>query len=150
MVERPDGSARREPSKRRPAAYVGAIVANIVMVWVVNAIPGWEWPFVTTDFPAVLWAVNLSLGMQIAGNALLVFYHPRFLHHLVQAVLNAVSLLALIIVVTVYPFDFTTVIGDGANTVARVLLYVALGGTAIAILVNALQALGSLFGSRSE
>ncbi|MFW6260671.1 MAG: hypothetical protein ACOC6J_03725 [Spirochaetota bacterium] len=80
---------------------------------------------------------------------MLVFYHPRFLHHLVQVVLNAVSLLALIIVVTVYPFDFTTVLGDGANTVARVLLYVALGGTGIAILVNGLQALGSLVGSRS-
>ncbi|MFW5743734.1 MAG: hypothetical protein ACOCWX_04655 [Spirochaetota bacterium] len=80
---------------------------------------------------------------------MLVFYHPRFLHHLVQVVLNAVSLLALIIVVTGCPFDFTTVLGDGANTVARVLLYVALGGTGIAILVNGLQALGSLVGSRS-
>ncbi len=43
-----------DPGGHRPAAYVAAIVANIVIVWVVNAIPGWEWPFVTADFPAVL------------------------------------------------------------------------------------------------
>lgn len=150
MGERGDRSSHGEPSQRRPAAYAAAIVANIVMVWVVNAIPGWNWPFITADFPAVLWAANLSLGMQIAGNALLLFLHPRFVHHLVQAVLNAVSLLALIIVVTVYPFDFNSVLADAGDTVARVILYVAIGGTVIGILVNAFQAIGSLLGAGSR
>lgn len=140
----------RDGSQRRPAAYVAAIVANIIMVWIVNAIPGWNWSFVTADFPAVLWAMNLSLGMQIAGNALLLFFHPRFVHHLVQALLNTVSLLAVIILVTVYPFDFTAVFGDGGNTIGRVFLYVALAGTAIGILTHAFQAIGSLFGARSD
>lgn len=140
-------SWEQDERERRPAAYVGAIAANIIMIWVVNAIPGWNWQFITEDFTAVLWALNLSLSVQIAGNALLLFVHPRLLHYVAQAAFNVVSLLALVITVTVFPFDFSGLMGETGDLVARIVLYVAIGGTGIALVVNALKAVGSLFGA---
>ena len=139
-------STREDDGERRPAAYIAGAVVNIVMLWFVNAIPGWGWQFITTDFPAVLWALNLSLGVQIAGNALLVFIHPRPVHYLVQVLFNAVSILALVIMVTVYPFDLSSVLAGPVDMIARIVLYVALGATILAAVVNAVKVLGSFFG----
>jgi hypothetical protein len=135
----------RDDPERRPAAYVGTIVANIVFLWFVNSVAGWDWRFITDDFPAVLWAIYLSIGFQIAGNALLLFFHPRFLHHTIQALLDVVSLLALIVLVTVFPFDFA---GAG-DLIAKVVLSVAIGGTVIGTVVNLLKAIGAVFGRRT-
>jgi hypothetical protein len=139
----------RTDPERRPSAYVAGAIVNIVMLWLVNAIPGWDWRFITGDFPAVLWALNLSIGMQIAGNALLLFLHPRLLHHLVQAVMQVASLLAVVVMVTVYPFAFDEVLFNGADVVVRVLLYVGIGGTVIGIIVHGIKAVGSLFARAS-
>ncbi|MFP4113847.1 MAG: hypothetical protein ACOC0E_03575 [Spirochaetota bacterium] len=143
-------SEERRDSDRTPASYISTIVVNIAMLWFVNAIPGWDWRFITGDFPAVLWAMNLSIGAHIAGNALLLLFHPRFLHYAVQAIMETVSLLALIIVVTVYPFDFAAVLWRGADVLARVVLYVGIGGTIIAIIVHSLRAVGAFFGSTKD
>lgn len=135
----------REDSERRPAGYAGTVVVNIAALWFVNAIPGWEWPFITADFPAVLWALNLSIAFQIAGNALLLFFHPRPVHYLIQAALDVVSLLALVVLVTVFPFAFA----DPGNLVTRILLFVAIFGTVVGAVVHVLKTVGAIFG-RSE
>lgn len=132
--------------ERTPAAYSGSAVAGIILIWLFNAIPGWELRFITDDVTAVLWAINLSLGVQLAGNLLLLFVHPRFLHHLVQVLFAAVSLLALVIILTVYPFRFEGVVAQAVPIV----LYVAIGGTVIGGIVHALKAIGSFFGSTAD
>jgi len=129
-------------TERRPAGYAGTIVVNIVALWFVNSVPGWEWSFITADFPAVLWALNLSIAFQIAGNALLLFVHPRPVHYLVQAALDVVSLLALVVLVSVFPFAFA---GPG-NLIARIVLFTAIFGTVVSAIVNALRTIGALFG----
>lgn len=139
-------SARGDDSERTPAAYIGSAIAVIILIWVFNALPGWELAFITSEVTAVLWAINLSLGVQLAGNLLLLFFHPRFLHHLVQVLFAALSLLALVIILTVYPFRF-----DGTlEQVVPIVLYVAIGGAVISGVVHAIKAIGSFFGSTAD
>ncbi len=54
--------------------------------------------------------INLSLGVQVAGNFILIFFHPLYLHHLGQAVFSAFSAFAVWRVYRVFPFDLTGVI----------------------------------------
>lgn len=139
----------RDSDERKPSAYIGSIIGALIALWIVNSIPGWSWRFITSDFPAILWAANLSLGVQIAANALLVFLHPRFLHYFGQAVMNAAALLSLVITVTVFPFNFDAVFVPG-DTIVRIVLIVACVGTGIALIVNALKTFGSFFRATAD
>ena len=131
-------------SERTAGAYIGSIVALAIMLFVANRIPSWDWRFITDDYPAVLWALNLSILVQLAGNAILVFVHPRFLHYLAQTVFNIVSLLALVILTSVFPIDFSYLVGNAGNTALRIVLIIATVGTGIGVVVNLFKTIGSL------
>jgi hypothetical protein len=81
--------------------------------------------------------------VQIAGNAILVFFHPRFLHHLGQAVFGVVSLFSIIVVAAVFPLDFAYVAAV-LNTLVRVALIVGAVATGISVVVSLFRAIGSL------
>jgi len=138
----------REASKRTAGSYIAAVVANAVILFLVNKAQDWNLRFLTDSYPAVLWALNVSLLVQIAGNALLLFFHPRFLHYLGQTIFNVVTLLATIILASVFPFDFSFLAGV-LNTIARIALIIAAVATAISVVVNLMKAVGSLI-SRAE
>ena len=117
---------KKRDSERSIPAYIGAIVANGILLFVVNKLPDWNLRFITSDYSAVLWAMNLSLLVQIGGNFGLIFFHPRFLHHLLNVAFNVVSLLAVVILFTVFPFDFSHVPGAFLDTIVRIALIVAI------------------------
>jgi len=77
--------------------------------------------FLTIEFLACLWAVNLALSFGIVGNFLLLVYRPRWFHHLVQAVLYALGILALAVILRIFPFDFDT---DIMATAARIIIFI--------------------------
>ena len=60
---------RGKPNKL--AGYIASIVFNIIFLAILNKVPDWNLSFITESYPNILWAVNLSLGIQIAGNILL-------------------------------------------------------------------------------
>jgi hypothetical protein len=128
--------------ERTAGAYIGAVIANVIVFIVVNKLDDWNVRFITDAFPGVLWALNFSLISQIAANAVLVFFHPRFLHYAAKVALGVISLLALIILVTVFPFDFSY-ISNWIGTMVRIALYIGLAGTAIAIVVDSFRLVGS-------
>lgn len=134
---------RGRDSGRSVGAYIAAVVANAIVLWLVNTAPNWDLPFLTNGYPAVLWAVNLSILVQIVGNALLVFVHPPFLHYLGKAAFNAVSVLAMVVLVAVYPLDFSF-LAAFVDTLVRIALIVGAVGTALAAVVNVFRAVGSL------
>ena len=134
--------ARRDKD-RSVGSYIASVIGNAIVLFLVNKVPEWDLRFITDGYTAVLWAMNLSLIVQIAGNALLVFFHPRFLHYLGQTVFSAVSLLSIIILAAVFPFDFAYVAGV-LNTLVRIALIVGAVGTGISIVVNLFRAVGSL------
>lgn len=138
---------KKRDSERSIGAYVGAIVANGILLFVVNKVPSWNLGFITGEYPAVLWAMNLSLLVQIGGSFALIFFHPRLLHHLANVVFNGFSLLALVIVLTVFPISFAAQWG---NTVARVVLIVAIVGTSIGAVTHVFKAIGGLVFARGN
>ena len=68
--------------RKRITDYVFSVIFNIAFLVVVNKVPDWNIAFITDSFPDILWAVNTSVAVSIAGNLILIFFHPRFLHHL--------------------------------------------------------------------
>ena len=136
-------SEHRAEKDRSVGAYIAGVVANAIVFFLVNKVPDWNLPFITDGYPAVLWAMNLSILVQIGGNALLIFIHPRFLHYLGQTVFNVFSLLAIIVLVAVYPFDFSF-LGGVINAIVRIALIVGAVATGIGGIVNLFRTVGSL------
>lgn len=135
---------------RTAAAYVASLLTALGLLYVVNMIPTWNVGFVTDDYPAVLWAVNLSLLVRSGGKLALVFYHPRLMHRLANVVFDVFSLLALIIVVTVFPLDFGMAAGPWGTTIIKVVLLAAAVGTAVSAIANLAKAVHCIIRYRDE
>ena len=112
---------------------------------VVNKIPDWNIAFITQAFPDILWAVNTSMAVSLAGNLILIFFHPRFLHHLLNAVFAIFGILATSVILSVFPFDFSVVVGDWLNILVRIVLIVGIVGSAIGTVVHIVKTLGAIF-----
>jgi hypothetical protein len=138
---------RREDKNISVASYIAGVVANAVILFLVNKAPDWNLRFLTDGYIAVLWVLNFSILVQLAGNAVLIFVHPRFLHYLAQTIFNVVSVLAIIILVAVFPFDFSF-INPVINTLTRIALIIGGVGSGISAIVNLFRTVGSLV--RSE
>ncbi|GEM_PF-1698306 len=142
-AERTDRSSMRP--RRRMTDYIFAVIFNIAFLVVVNKIPDWNIVFITDSFPDVLWAVNTSVAVSIAGNLILIFFHPRFLHHLLNAVFAVFGILACSVILSVFPFDFSQLVGEWLNILIRIALIVGIVGSAIATVVNIVKAIGAVF-----
>ena len=127
--------ARRPSTASRRGGYVVAAVINAVMWWLIHVSPGWDAvPFLTADFQTVLWLIDLSLVVTIALNVLYLVRDPRWLTAAGAVVTTAIGLAAAVRMLQVFPFDF----GDSGfwPVVFRVLLWVAVVGSIIGIIVN--------------
>lgn len=133
----PDRRPRRRPGPaQRRAGYLIAIVINGVLLYLLNGSPGWQAaPFLTAATAQVIEVVNLALGAGIAVNAAYLVHDPPWLRRLGDLATTVLGLAAAIRIWQVFPFSFGA--GEqGWSTVARVLLIVAIVGSAIAIVVN--------------
>jgi hypothetical protein len=128
-----------------PGGYVASAVLNAVMLWVMNQLPVWKPFFLLDSYSEVLWAINMSLIVQIILNLVLIFFHPLFFHHLIQTVFSLVSIIALLWIVQVFPLDFSSRLGDWFNVLFRVVLIVALVGTLIGGITHFVKFIRALF-----
>jgi len=101
--------------------------------------------FITDSFPEVLWALNTSIAVSLAGNLILIFFHPRFLHHLLTAVFSVFGILATSVLLSVFPFEFAELVGEWLNILVRIVLIVGIVGSAIGVVVNIVKAVGAVF-----
>jgi hypothetical protein len=116
---------------RRTSAAAG-VLANLVLMLLVNVWPGWDVvPFLTEETPDVLGLVNASLLTGIAVGLVQVARTDAWLAPAGSLVTSAVGLAATVRVLTVFPFDLSS----GWETVVRVLLVVGVIGAAIGMLV---------------
>jgi len=95
-----------KPRKRHRGEAIWSIIWNIFFLWLVNKVPDWDLKFITENYDTVLWVLNINIIAQIAGYALIVFFDFRWLWHLIRAILDAVSLVVLLVLFFLYPFDF--------------------------------------------
>ena len=141
------GSSARTGKKppNRISNYIPSVICNIVLIIVVNKIPDWNIVFITESYPDILRAVNMTLIVHLVGNFILIFIHPLFTHHLANAVFSVFSLIAAWVIFSVFPFDFSEIVGSWLDTVIRVCMIIGIVGSAVSIVVHLVKALISLF-----
>jgi hypothetical protein len=119
--------------------YLVAVAVNIVMIVVANNILEWGWlPFLTEDFASLLWLINISLGATILANIVYMSFDPPWFKSLTRIGLNLISLIVTIRMLQVFPFDFSGYQFDW-EIVTRVVLILAIIGTAIAVVVETVK-----------
>lgn len=134
---RPSASTRR-------SGYVVALVVNAAMVFVVLNLLDWGvLPFLTEEFTLLVPLIVLSLVASIVANALYLFYDPPWFKTLCQVGLSVISLVVAIRMFQVFPFDFTGY-GEAWTGVTRIIVVVAMAGSAISILTESVRLLSRL------
>ncbi|MBN1837613.1 MAG: hypothetical protein JW820_17280 [Spirochaetales bacterium] len=124
--------------------YVMGGIFDGILLWVLHQLPRWNVPVITEAYPDILTVVTLSLAVQIAFHAVLVLFHPLWLHYLAQVVFAVFSVIALSVIIEVYPFDFAGLVGPWLDTAFRILLIVILVGSVIGGIVNLVRFLRAL------
>jgi hypothetical protein len=139
--KRPTVGARR-------AGYAVAVLVNAALLVLVNRWPGWEaLPFLTTETPLVIGAVNASILVNLAANLAYLARDPRWLKALGDTLTTAVGLVAMVRIWQVFPFDFGDSSVDWA-LLARIALGLGIAGTAIGVIVNAVGFVKAVVASR--
>lgn len=133
--------ARRPPAGARRLGYLISVTINVGLVWFVNVAPGWRWlPFLSEDFTVVLGVLNAALVVGVAVNLAFVVADPPVLRRLGDAVTAAFAAAVLYRLAAVFPFDFVQR-WSWLQGPLRVALVLATLGTAVAVIVNVIQAI---------
>ncbi|WP_374971011.1 hypothetical protein [Terrabacter sp. BE26] len=132
----PTAPAQPQPpparSRGRRAGYVGSIVVNLILLWLINVWPGWQVvPFLTAATVLVLGAVNASIIARIVADAVNVVLDRPRVRALGDIVSIGFGLVALARIWQVFPLD---VVGTGWEVVARVVLVLGFVGGGVGIL----------------
>ncbi len=125
--------------EKKTADYVSAVVVNIIVLVFVNTLLAWRQHtqgIVLETWAEVLWALDISIGLQIAGNLVLCFYRPAWFSALFRAAFAATGLLSIIVFYVVYPLDFSHAVGAWLDTAFRIVLIVGMAGSVIGFVVE--------------
>lgn len=126
----------------RKFGYFVAVMVNVVMLVLVNAVPGWRvLPFLTEDFVSLLWLVNLSMVASAFVNVAYLAYEAAWFKSVSQIGVTAIGLLAAIRTWQVFPFDFSPHTSPWEN-LTRLLIALAIFGSVVAILVELVRLAG--------
>jgi hypothetical protein len=88
----------------KTSEFVGAIIANIILLYIVNNLLSWNLSFIAPSFQDVLWIFNISITATIIGNILFLIYHPGWFRSIIQIILNILGFTVVYYLYTVFPF----------------------------------------------
>lgn len=135
---------RAQSSASRRAGY--AILVDSLLLFLVQVWPGWHaLGILTPAAAAVVPWIDAAFIAGIVVNLLNLIFDRRLLKAVGDLVTTAIGLIAAIVVWDVFPFDFSAV-GVGWEVLVRILLVVAIAGSAIAIVVSLVVIARLLFG----
>ena len=135
----PTTAARRPSAAARRVGYLVGIVVSVALLVILNGQPGWQaLPFLTSDTSQVIGLVNLSLAASLSVNVVYLFYDPPWLKSLGDLITSGIGLAVAIRIWQVFPFAFHSS-AAWWSTAIRVLLILAIAGSAISIVVQAVS-----------
>lgn len=114
--------------KSKKSEYIISIIFSLICLYIVNNLLAWHVPFLKESWTAPLWILNVSLVFSILTSFILLFYDRNWLKGSLRIIANVISLAFLITFYVVFPLD----ISEGWTLLVRILLIIALIGTAIA------------------
>lgn len=133
---------QQQEQKRRPSpaarrlGYLAAIAINVLLIFAINEWPGWrEVSFLTDETTSVIPLVNAALVISVVINAIYLVADPRWLRALGEAVNAAVSFVVILVVFTVWPFDFSAWSFDWTMLV-QIMGVIGLVGSLVAVITN--------------
>lgn len=133
---------RRQGSRR--VGYAIAVVVDVLLLVGIHVYPGWQVvPFLTDDLTEVLPLIDASIVVSGLANLLYLVYDATWFKALTQVGVDLVSLFASLRLLQVFPFDFSGSTFPW-DTVARWVLVIAVVGSAIAVVVEAVRFLVAL------
>lgn len=88
----------------KTSEFVGAIIANIIFLYIVNNLLSWNLSFIAPSFQDVLWIFNISIAATIIGNIVFLIYHPGWFRSIIQVILNILGFMVVYYLYTVFPF----------------------------------------------
>jgi hypothetical protein len=140
-----DSVRRRQRSRAsRRGGYLVSIAINGVLLYLLNAHPGWQSvSFLTPATAQVIGVVNLMLWAGIAANAMYFIADPAPLRAVGDLVTLTITLVTTVRVWDVFPFAFHGSVAFVA-VIARVVLIIGLGGASIGILSSVVTLIRSL------
>lgn len=121
---------------RDRSGYVAAIIVNVALIYLLNNLLEWNLlPFLTNDFVTVRGLIRLSLIVAIVFNAVFLAFDPPWFRSIGRIVIAGFSLAVSVLMYRTFPFDFTPY-GFDWSIIVRVLIVIAIGGSAIAIVAE--------------
>jgi hypothetical protein len=128
----------RPPRSARRVGHVSAAVVNLVLLWLLNVAPGWEWlPFLTPDFAGLVGLINTSLVVGVAIDLAYVIDDPPWAKSLGDAVTAAFACAILVRTWAIFPFDLGS--WSGWEPALRVLVGLLAIATAIGVVASLAQ-----------
>jgi hypothetical protein len=125
--------------EKKTGEFVAAVIMNIIVCVVLNTLLLWrQWTqgVILESWVDILWAANISIGVQIIGNLMLALYRPPRMLSFMRALFAASGLLSAIVFFIVFPMDFSHLVGSWLNTALKVLLMIGIGASLIALVVE--------------
>ncbi len=139
-------TAPAPPSAAARTGYLIAALVNAAMLYAALVRPGWQaLPFLTPDTELVLGPVTLTLVVGIAADVVSFLVGSPVLRKAGDLVTTGVGLVAVVRVLSVFPFDFTGYRFDW-SLVVRVLLVLGVVGSVIGLVVAAVSLVRLLAG----
>lgn len=136
----PESSPRPRKEKRRGFKHgdaFGGVIGGLITLWLANSLEGWGFVILTDRWGELLRVINLTVTVTIITWAVLFFIHPRPLYFLGRLLVDTMSIWGIWVTIRVFPFDFSVWPNwDWLDIVVRILLWIGLVGTIIAILVR--------------
>jgi len=124
--------------EKKTSECIGAMIGGIIGMIIVNSVPLWAYltnGIILASWSRILWAANLSMVLQIIGNFVLAVYRPARFYSFIQLILALAGLLSVIVFFQVFPLDFSQVVGNWVNFMAKALLVLGIVGSFIACIV---------------
>ncbi|WP_199433771.1 hypothetical protein [Qaidamihabitans albus] len=133
----------------RRFGYVVAASIGAALLFLINVRPGWEvLPFLTADTGQVLWLVNVSITAGIVVNLVYLAYDVQWFASLGGLLITGTGLACLLRIWQLFPFDFGGSSFDWPMVV-RVVLIVAIAGSAIGIVAGVVSLVRDVGGRRT-
>lgn len=120
----------------KSSEFIGAVIVNIIILYIVNNVLSWNLSFIAPSFQNVLWIFNISICAAIIANIIFLLYHPGWFRSLIQIILNILGFMVCYYLYIVFPFIFS----QTTYTIAlKIILILGMIGLVIASLFEVVR-----------
>jgi len=116
--------------------FIGAIIVNIIILYIVNNLLGWKISFIAPTWTQVLFILNVSIVANILANIGFLIYQRGWFRSLAQIILTIIGFVVAYEFYVVFPFIIQT---EWIAIGLKILIILAMVAFVIATIVEVLR-----------